>query len=177
MLYSFDGVGDDGASPEGPLLFDDSGNIYGTTAFGGDENCQGGFGCGVVFELSRSGSTWVYTTLYAFQGGEDGSYPACDMVFDNEGSLYGTTKQGGGGTGYSGIAFRLSPAHGTGSGGWTETVLHRFVNFVDSGPNDGVTMGKWGSFTVLPGEVTLWMEGENSSSNAKSATRPNRLRS
>lgn len=50
VLYSFTG-GSDGALPEGGLL-DIGGNLYGTTYAGGDPGCDGGNGCGVVFELT-----------------------------------------------------------------------------------------------------------------------------
>ncbi len=53
QLYSFGGS-PDGSSPVGDLLLDSSGNIYGTTNFGGidDEVCDLNGGCGIVFELT-----------------------------------------------------------------------------------------------------------------------------
>ena len=78
VLYSFDSGNDIGANPIGPVTFDVSGNMYGTTGAGGDHNCQAGYGCGVVFELSppsKKGDAWIYATLYAFQGGDDGIIP------------------------------------------------------------------------------------------------------
>lgn len=140
VVYSFDQSNDNIISPEGPVLFDSSGNLYSTTFTGGDPNCDGGFGCGVVFELSYP--DWTYSTLYAFQGGEDGIAPMGNMVFDAQRNLYSTTPYGGGGRGYSGIAFQLAPpANGN---NWSETVLHRFRSYVDDGPAWGVTWGKWG---------------------------------
>jgi hypothetical protein len=145
VLYSFDRGTNMGSSPEGPLLFDGSGNLYGTTGFGGDLNCQAGFGCGVVFELSplaKNGNPRAYTNLYSFQSGSDGNYPSGAMVFDSTGHLYGITQEGGGGTGYSGIAFKLSPPAQKGDA-WTETVLHRFIAPEGAGPAEGITWGKW----------------------------------
>ena len=56
LLYTFQG-GSDGADPSSDLVFDSSGNLYGTTAWGGT-GCEG-TGCGTVFELERSGNEWV----------------------------------------------------------------------------------------------------------------------
>jgi uncharacterized repeat protein (TIGR03803 family) len=145
VLYSFDRSENNGNSPAGPVLFDSSGNIYGTTPAGGDPNCQGGLGCGVVYELSppaKDGKVWTYTTLYAFQGGDDGITPTGYIVFDSAGNLYGTTQSGGGETN-GGTVYRLKPpVHSDGA--WTETVLHGFIFGNGDGalPN-GVTWGKW----------------------------------
>jgi len=142
VVYSFDGGTNMGIAPSGPVTFDGSGNMYGTTGFGGDLNCQAGAGCGVVFELSPQGGTWSYTNLYSFQGGNDGILPEGYLVLDSKGSLYSTTRTGGGGTGYSGIAFRLSPPAEKGNA-WTETVLHRFLVPEGAGDNAGLVWGKW----------------------------------
>ena len=71
VLYAFHGQAD-GGMPVGNLLFDESGNLYGTTAAGGIGNCQ--LGCGTVFELSPSQNGWTETVLYNFQNGSDGSF-------------------------------------------------------------------------------------------------------
>jgi len=143
VLYSFD-PGTLGDLPGGPVTFDESGNMYGTTVFGGDLNCSGGFGCGVVFELSpQQRGTWTYTNLYSFQGGGDGAYPKGHIVMDSKGDLYSTTTAGGGGQGYSGTAFKLTPPPQKGDA-WTETVLHSFKVPEDTGANGGLTWGKWG---------------------------------
>jgi uncharacterized repeat protein (TIGR03803 family) len=138
VIYSFNEYNDDIISPEGPVAFDSSGNLYGTTPLGGDPNCQAGLGCGVVFELSTP--TWTYQTLYEFQGGDDGINPQGYIVFDSKGNLYSTTTEGGGGKGDSDVAFELTPS--SIGGAWTETVLHRFIGA--PGPNSGLTWGKWG---------------------------------
>jgi uncharacterized repeat protein (TIGR03803 family) len=96
VLYSFDPGTNMGSHPDGPVTFDQSGNLYGTTEFGGNLNCSGGFGCGVVFELSpQDGGTWIYTNLYSFQAGGDGAEPRGFIVIDGKGSLYSTTQVGG----------------------------------------------------------------------------------
>jgi len=145
VLYSFEqGVSGDG--PEGPVIFDSSGNLYGTTAYGGDLNCQGGVGCGVVFELSppaTKGGAWSYATLHAFQDGNDGAIPSGYLVFDSQGSLYGTTKYGGEATEGGSVYQVKPPAHKGGT--WTETVLHAFTGNNGDGalPVSGLTWGKW----------------------------------
>ncbi len=144
VLYSFDPNNNGIIRPEGPVTFDSAGNMYGTTPYGGDLNCAGGFGCGVVFELSpptQKGKGWTFTSLYAFQDGNDGAAPRGYMVFDSNGNLYGTT-QTGGGSDHAGIAFRLKPPANT--GGWTETVLHTFLAPAGAGDTGGLAWGKWG---------------------------------
>ena len=143
VLYSFDPSNADIIRPEGPVTFDESGNMYGTTVLGGDLNCQSGAGCGVVFELSpQQGGTWTYTNLYSFQGGNDGVKPTGYMVMDSKGSLYSTTEEGGGGNG-AGIAFKLSPPSQK-RDAWTEIVLHSFKAPVGDGDHGGLIWGKWG---------------------------------
>ncbi len=101
VLYSFTG-GADGADPNGRLVRDAQGNLYGTTFQGGSNGCN--FGCGVAFKVDVNGTE---TVLYTFTGiGGDGGKPLAGLVLDNQGNLYGTTSQGG--TGY-GTVFELSP--------------------------------------------------------------------
>jgi len=127
VLYAFAG-GSDGANPEGGLLADGAGNIYGVTQDGGGTGCDGG--CGTVFKISSEG---VESVLHAFAGGNDGGYPEGALIEDNAGNLFGTTVIGGdtgctenGGAG-CGTLFQLEPDG-------TETVLHAFA-----GGTDGVS--------------------------------------
>jgi uncharacterized repeat protein (TIGR03803 family) len=134
LLYSFSG-GSDGGVPAAGLLRDASGNLYGTTQLGGLSGGCSGFGCGVVFELSPSGSTWTETVIHTFTGGADGAYPVAALIFDAAGNLYGTASAGGNSTtgcvyqriNGCGVAFELSPSGST----WTESVLHTFTNGSD----------------------------------------------
>lgn len=94
-LYAFqDGV--DGASPAGTLIMDSAGNLYGTTVLGGDVNCNisrgNPPGCGVVFKVTPDGQE---TTLHAFTGSTDGTWPSAPLVMDATGNLYGTAYFGG----------------------------------------------------------------------------------
>src|SRR6266702_4698325 len=119
-IYSFRGQ-PDGSFPYGALLFDASGNIYGPTYYGGAN------GIGAVYELTpRPIGEWNESVLYSFQEGTDGNSPISNLVSDNAGNLYGTTSEGGLG---SGPIFKLSPI---GSSQWVETVVHPF-----EGPPDG----------------------------------------
>jgi uncharacterized repeat protein (TIGR03803 family) len=137
VIYSFSESNDDIISPEGPVAFDSSENLYGTTPTGGDAGCDGGSGCGVVYELAAP--NWTYSTLYEFQGGDDGKNPAGYIVSDSQGNLYSTTIYGGE-KDNAGIAFELSPPSNGGS--WTETILHHFVGD-EIRPSAGLTRGKW----------------------------------
>ncbi len=119
-LYEFQGA-PDGSFPYGALLFDQSGHIYGTTYYGGAD------GLGSIYELTRAtGGNWSEQILYGFQAGEDGNSSISNLVFDTAGNLYGTTSEGGLG---SGTIFELAP---NGNGTWTESLPHLFA-----GPPDG----------------------------------------
>jgi uncharacterized repeat protein (TIGR03803 family) len=122
VLYSFTGLGGDGANPYTPLTGDSAGNLYGTTTYGGTYGgICGSTGCGTVFKLAPTGKE---TVLYRFTGANgDGYYPYQGVVRDKAGNLYGTTILGGSG---SGIVFKISPAG-------NETIVHTF-NFIG---NDG----------------------------------------
>lgn len=127
ILYNFSNNGTDGYAPGG-LIFDASGNLYGTTFLGGTGVCKNNTSCGTVFELSpTAGGGWTETILHNF-GGTDGFGPNAGLIVDASGNLYGTTLYGGTGTcpmvGYAcGTVFELLPKAG---GSWTEKVLHSF---------------------------------------------------
>jgi len=126
VLYKFDTnqPGLDGFIPSGPVMFDSSGNMYGTTQSGGM------YGRGAIFELSPSGTGWTETLLYSFCPGgvpcPDGEVPESGVIMDATGNLYGTTPFGGGFCGGNertcGTVFELSPPSLPG-GNWTQTVL------------------------------------------------------
>jgi uncharacterized repeat protein (TIGR03803 family) len=156
VLYSFQGGSTDGNGPWA-LIFDRSGNLYGTTFGGGTGNpseCGVYQECGTVFELSPNGSGgWAEKIIYNFQGKSDGAYPSPGLAFDASGNLYGTASQGG--DSYGGTAFKLSPI---GGGGWSETTLHAFsVNGSDGyQPETGVIFDVSGNLwgTTFQGEST-----------------------
>jgi uncharacterized repeat protein (TIGR03803 family) len=128
VLHAFTGVSD-GSDPQGNLVFDPAGNLYGATFFGGN-GCGGGAGCGTIFELSpTSGGQWKGKELHTFSGTADGAYPSAGLVLDAAGDLYGTASRGGG-VCACGVVFKLSP---NSNGSWHETLLHTFAG----GPGDG----------------------------------------
>lgn len=79
-LYEFQ-EGSDGNGPNGPLIFDAAGAIYGTTINGGGTGCIFGgevIGCGTVFRVTppaTKGGDWSETVLYRFKGASDGAFP------------------------------------------------------------------------------------------------------
>jgi uncharacterized repeat protein (TIGR03803 family) len=124
-IYSF--TDDSGYDPQAALIFDKSGNLYGSSQQGG------AFGYGTVFELSPSNGSWTETTLHSFDSADgDGLEPDCALVFDGSGNLYGTTSFGGK---YDlGIAFELSYSHGI----WNETIIHSFAYSDGASPFAGM---------------------------------------
>src|ERR1700727_1066473 len=136
-----------GLYPNGSLVFDSAGNLYGTAGGGGSCSVQS-YGCGLVFELSPSSSGWTETILHVFSG-TDGNSPAAGVVFDSNGNLYGTTYSGGA---YNkGVVFELTPT----ASGWQEQVLYSFTGSGDGNiPSDGVILDSAGNVygtTVLGG--------------------------
>jgi uncharacterized repeat protein (TIGR03803 family) len=103
LLYSF-GSGSDGATPYGGLIFDASGNLYGTTSAGGAN------GYGTVFQLVAA-SSWEENILYNFQNADDGGVPYAGLIADKNGNFYGAATEGGSNGG--GTVFELTPADGT----------------------------------------------------------------
>jgi uncharacterized repeat protein (TIGR03803 family) len=127
VLHGFKS-GKDGANPNGGLVLDSKGAIYGTTFGGGNESgpCGAG-GCGTAFKLkppTKMGGDWSERILHRFErNASDGGNPMAGMRFDGEGNLYGTTFNGG--PGLYGTVFCLRPP-AKGTGAWVETVLHGF---------------------------------------------------
>src|ERR1019366_8128635 len=113
----------DGSKPLAGLTFDVSGNLYGTTSQGGPHYN------GEVFELvPQPNGKWAEKVLHGFRpANTDGNNPYAGLVIDSSGDLYGTTVNGGSGTGCGtagcGTVFELMPETG---GVWTEAILHNF---------------------------------------------------
>ncbi len=113
VLYAF-GDGADGGFPNSAVILDKAGNVYGTASTGGSTACS--IGCGVAYELRKSGKTWAEYVLHTFTG-SDGQFPNAALYPGKSGSLYGTTWYGG--ASGNGAVFELIPHGKT----WAETVL------------------------------------------------------
>jgi uncharacterized repeat protein (TIGR03803 family) len=150
ILYRFGQC--DGAGTNGGLVFDNAGNLYGTTV----TMCGN---TGQVYELSPAqnlNGTWNKTLVHAFQGPpNDGRWPEAPVTFDQAGNLYGTTL--GGGNSDLGTVYRLSRAGNV----WTECLLYSFTGMADgrkpissvifdgSGDLYGTTNGDWQPSSVF----------------------------
>jgi uncharacterized repeat protein (TIGR03803 family) len=140
VLHTFQG-GADGEVPQGGVISDSGGNLYGTTAIGGNGANCGSSGCGTVFRIAPDGTE---TILHAFQSnGSDGVAPGPNLILDNSGDLFGVTGEGG--TCWDsvgcGTVFRVTPDG-------TETVLYSF-----QGGDDGYRPG---SGVVMDGKGNLY---------------------
>src|SRR5580693_8507896 len=126
VLHTFMGVTQRGATPQGSLVADAAGNLYGTTLRGG------AYGYGTVFEVtSGAEGKWKESVLYSFQNGSDGADPSPGLVFDAAGNLFGTCQINVNG---EGSVFELSLL----SKGWAEKTLYVFRGSVfgdGAGPN------------------------------------------
>ncbi|HTZ96010.1 MAG TPA: choice-of-anchor tandem repeat GloVer-containing protein [Terriglobales bacterium] len=101
VLHRFKGT--DGSLPEGNLVFDQAGNLYGAAYYGGTE------GSGTVFMLSpQTNGSWKETVLHDFQG-IDGENPTGSLVFNSSDNLYGTASAGG--SEGMGLVFELEASH------------------------------------------------------------------
>ena len=113
VLYTFSN-GSDGAYPEGGVVFDSSGNMYGSTVTGGSG------GGGTVFQLMPEGGNWSFNLVYSLYSLSPDGGPYSQLTMDNSGNLYGTTRYGG--LNNQGTVFKLTPSNGS----WLYTSLHDF---------------------------------------------------
>ncbi len=133
-----------GCQPTGGVIFDQGGNLYGATTYGGAYNY------GVVYQLRpNADGTWTESVLHTFTNGADGAYPGYgSLVFDSKGNLYGTSATGGqtGQVCYyesyatmgCGAAYQMSPQ---GDGAWSFQVIQTFTGGYDGGvPQSGFTI-------------------------------------
>ena len=136
------GVIVDGIVPEAALMLDTDGNLYGTTASGGF------YGFGTVFGVTTAGA---FSNLYSFGqnlqtngNALDGSGPTCALVQDANGSLYGTTYEGGAND--IGTVFKLTTNGNLTSLYSFGTTQDTNGNFLDGeNPSAGLTLGPDGS--------------------------------
>jgi uncharacterized repeat protein (TIGR03803 family) len=141
LLHSFKALTTkDGAAPEGALIFDGDGNLYGTTYGGGAGGvCPHGGGCGTVYELASNGKGgWTESVVHSFSY-KGISRPSCTLIFDSAGNLYGTTGESWDGYG---AVFELSPSA---KGVWKETTLHKFTTFKSGGARGALVFDSKGN--------------------------------
>ena len=145
IIYRFTGD-PDGWKPKGSPVFDQAGNLYGTTAKGGI------YGRGTVYELTPSNGGWTEKVIYSFTP-SDGDGPS-SLLAGSNGDLYGTTFVSGHG---GGIVFQLSPY----GGGWTERIIAGFPPCTDySGCSPILAQEKMGTFYgIYPYDVYLCPPG------------------
>lgn len=114
-LYAFRGS-PDGALPYGGLVLDKAGNLYGTTYYAGANDL------GTVYRLSHVKGQWIETVLHSFKGGATGDSPISSLVAGKDGSLYGTTSDGGAASCGCGVIYKMTHT----SAGWSQSVVYRF---------------------------------------------------
>ncbi len=131
VLYQFAGI-PDGGLPTGEFLFDEAGNLYGTTVLGGT-------GGGTLYELIRSGDSWTEKTISNVTG-LLGFEPYGGIISDSAGNLYGTTQEGGEYNAGSVFQFQHSGLS------WTGMVLYTFQHSNDGrDPSAGLIFDKLGN--------------------------------
>jgi uncharacterized repeat protein (TIGR03803 family) len=154
VLHSFPSGSGDGWDLRSGLIFDGSGNLYGTTFHGGKQ------GAGTVFKLAPNmDGSWTESLLHRFNYARAGAgtNPYGSLIFDAAGNLYGSTLFGGAFNycyGGCGTVFELSP---NADGSWKHKVLHQFVGRDGYGPYAGVTFDQAGNLygtTWLGGDLT-----------------------
>jgi len=140
VLYSFPG-GTGPKYPLGSVVFDPSGNLYGTSFTGGTDSSSGG----TIYELSPSSGGWTETTLHSFALAT-GIYPDAGVILDAAGNLYGTASQGvsnsGICTGYAcGAVYRLAKT----ATGWQYGLLYTFEGPRGAQPHEALVMDQAGN--------------------------------
>lgn len=145
LLHAF--VDTDGNGPSG-IAQTSSGEFYGTTSYGGANDCTSWGSpstCGTVFKMS---STDTVTTLYSFcvqSNCTDGALPWGGVVMGSDGNLYGTASAGGTGVCSSpagpgcGTVFKITTAG-------VLTTLHNFVGSDGAYPFSRLVQGSDGNF-------------------------------
>jgi len=144
ILHWFGSYPHDGRFPNGGLVMDSQGNIYGTTSLGGHYGATGGLpSSGTVFEINTAG---VESVIHSFGGKkfvQNGLGPNAGLILDGTGNIYGTTANGGiatcGDEG-CGTVFAMTPAG-------VETVLYSFKGTPDGmSPMGSLIMDGQGNF-------------------------------
>ncbi len=167
VLFNFGGPNSPAYNPEG-IAFGTDGSIYGAAEAGGGGTCRfvGNPGCGAIFQLKppTTGTTWTYTQIYTFQGGNDSGAPYAPPAFNTSGSFYVQSTGTLVAPASSGAILRLTPATG---GTFNATVLHTFSTADATDPAGLVMFGPTGT---IYGFATYGGTGNNGA--AYSVTNP-----
>jgi uncharacterized repeat protein (TIGR03803 family) len=129
-LYSFGDLAD-ASTPNGPVVLDSKGAIYGVTALGG------AFNQGTVYKFvpAANGQLATESLLFSFGGSSTtGTSPIGNLIFDAGGNIYGVTNTGGSANDY-GVVYSLSPTKAT----WTESILFTFTKASGANPVAGLS--------------------------------------
>jgi uncharacterized repeat protein (TIGR03803 family) len=146
IAYQFPAGEKNGAWPFSAVIFDQNGNMFGTT--------QGNNLPGNAFELMPSGSGWIQSVIFTFADQSTGTVPMGDLVRDQAGNLYGVTWEGG--VNKVGLVFQLAPS----GSGWTENVLRSFDLSSDgANPAGGLILDKAGNLYGTTGGNGGWGVG------------------
>ncbi len=130
-LHVFDFYSD-GGFPNGGLVQAADGYFYGTAEYGGSSSNCSFDRCGTVFKMTPDGQL---TPMHSFAG-TDGGVPIGPLVLATDGTLYGTTEEGGTGlncTEGCGTVFQIIP-----ESPYTLTTLYNFDSADGANPNSGL---------------------------------------
>ena len=140
ILYTFTGPPDGREPYHTNLVWDSTGNMFGTTQIGGTSDQ------GTVFEMTKSGDNWTEMPIHSFNG-SDGQFPG-EILRDNNGKLFGMLSQGG--LHGFGSVFELTYLNGV---GWTETNIYDFQESNDGGfPSAGLVQDSAGNLYGSTGD-------------------------
>jgi hypothetical protein len=138
LLYAFPAPPGAGY-PDGGVIFDSQGNLWGVDGYGGTDNCSSdAYNCGSIFELSPSSSGWIDNTVFRFNT-STGGHPIGTLVADQFGNFYDTLDTNGPYGG--GSVFQFVPSSGQ------LNVLYAGTGYPgdNPGPYGGVVMDQAGN--------------------------------
>jgi uncharacterized repeat protein (TIGR03803 family) len=137
VIYTFKAPRNQSSNPEGTLVLDGAGNLYGTTGGVNGTNYTNGN----VYELSPTQEgPWIFKNIFSFNA-EDGAKPLAGVVFDAAGNIYGTTT--GGGPPNLGTVFGLTGPDKKGA--YKQTLLWNFKGPNGQGPFGSVILDSAGN--------------------------------
>jgi uncharacterized repeat protein (TIGR03803 family) len=117
LLHTFD-ISSEGGDPLAGLVFDNAGNLYGTTSIGGPNDA------GSVYQLTPTSTGWSFKVIYAFSQGRNAGFPGGPLLFDGKNTLYGTASGGSKMCTFGcGTVYQLKQSK---NGIWNEKVIYRF---------------------------------------------------